>query len=155
LVGAYHFFRFNKSGKDQAEWFIRNVKLTNIDLPPVIDVELSYGNIFSHQSKDKIISEIFIFLKTIERHYKVKPMIYTNIKTYSEYIKENFDDYDLWICKLCSQTNIDNWKFWQYNHKANVAGIANEVDMNTFNGSYEDFINYIYKKNNALQDTIN
>ena len=41
-VGAYHFFRFEDTGKEQAENFIRTVPVTENTLPPVIDVEL-YG----------------------------------------------------------------------------------------------------------------
>lgn len=39
-VGAYHFFRFENTGKEQAENFIRTVPVTENTLPPVIDVEL-------------------------------------------------------------------------------------------------------------------
>ncbi len=41
--GAYHFFIATKSGKTQAENFIKTVDLQPGDLPPVLDVEQSYG----------------------------------------------------------------------------------------------------------------
>ena len=41
--GAYHFFVPSKSGKAQAESFINNVVLEKGDLPPVLDIERTYG----------------------------------------------------------------------------------------------------------------
>ncbi|MDR1725718.1 MAG: hypothetical protein LBR28_04940 [Bacteroidales bacterium] len=143
MTGVYHFFRFNRDGKPQAEWFIKNTTNIRFDFPPVVDIELSYGNIFSSFNKNKIRSEIFNYLRTIEKYYHVKPIIYTNGKTWNEFIKGSFEEYDLWICKLCNEPAKTDWKFWQYTHKGNIAGIDNEVDMNTFNGDYNSFIDYI------------
>ncbi|MDR0790364.1 MAG: lysozyme [Bacteroidales bacterium] len=154
-VGAYHFFRFNKDGKPQAECFIRNVKPEQMDLPPIVDIELSYGNIFSSFNKEKIRSEIFNYLRLVEKYYHLKPIIYTNGKTWQEFISSNFEDYDLWICKLCSEPQLKKWTFWQYNHKGNVAGINGEVDLNTFNGSYDQFVDYVSKNRNENKDTLN
>lgn len=42
-VGAYHFFRFEDTGREQAENFIRTVPVTENTLPPVIDVELIHN----------------------------------------------------------------------------------------------------------------
>jgi len=41
--GAYHFFLATKSGKLQAQNFIDVVELKRGDLPPVLDVEQTYG----------------------------------------------------------------------------------------------------------------
>ena len=155
MVGAYHFFRFNREGKEQAEWFISKVKPEQINLPPVVDIELSYGNIFSSFNKEKIQSEIFNFLRIVEKHYRIKPIIYTNGKTWEEFIQGNFEDYDLWICKLCSEPQIKDWKFWQFSHKGSVAGIEGDVDVNTFNGNYDQFIDYILASKNDNKDSLN
>jgi lysozyme len=153
IVGAYHFFRFNKEGKEQAYNFINRVELTDEDLPPVLDVELYGGNKYSVETKSKVISEIYNCLRTLERHYDKQPIIYTNVETYQNFIKGNFDDYDLWLCKLCNEPTSVKWKFWQYNHKGDVPGIRSEVDLNIFNGNYSDFINYIYGKNEKNSDS--
>ena len=122
------------------------------DLPPVLDVELFGGNKYNTETKNKVISEIFNCLRTMERHYERRPIIYTNIETYTNFIKGNFDDYDLWLCKLCNEPKTVEWKFWQYTHKADVPGIRSEVDMNIFNGNYNDFINYLYGKSDEEED---
>src|ERR1700689_5201313 len=41
--GAYHSFLATKSGKAQAENFINSVELGPGDLPPVLDIEQTYG----------------------------------------------------------------------------------------------------------------
>ena len=135
-----------KNGKEQAYNFINNVQLDSLSLPPVLDVELFGGNKFSFETKNKVISEIFNCLRTLEKYYDRKPIIYTNIETYENFIKGNFDDYDLWLCKLCNEPKTVKWKIWQYSHQGVVPGIKSDVDMNVFNGSYEEFVNYIYKK---------
>ena len=43
IRGAYHFFLATKDGKEQAQNFIKVVELEKGDLPPVVDVEQTYG----------------------------------------------------------------------------------------------------------------
>ncbi|MBP1630895.1 MAG: glycoside hydrolase family 25 [Bacteroidetes bacterium] len=154
FVGAYHFFRFSKSGKIQAQNFIKTVPNEKLDFPPVLDVEL-YGNFLSSFNDEKVVSEIFIFLREIEKYFKVKPIIYTNSDTYKRYIKGNFDDYDIWMSKLCSEPTTKNWRFWQYSHDGTLTGISADVDLNTFNGGFEELDKYINSKKRINEDTYN
>jgi len=152
MVGAYHFFRFSSSGKAQALNFINNVAIEKLDLPPVLDVEKE-GNYFSFSKDNKIKKEMKEYLDEIERQYNVKPIIYTNIEGYKRYIKGSFDSYQIWICRICDEPKENTWTFWQYSHQGIVKGIDTKVDLNTFNGSYLDFLYYTmsYKqKNNFL-----
>ena len=145
VVGAYLFFRFNKDGRLQAKNYINVVKLTDNDLPPVVDFEASYGNRLGKYNSKYMQNQLLKCLRELEKHYGCKPIIYTNTETYTKYIKGNFDDYPLWICKLCNEPDKKvDWKFWQYSHKGSVAGIKGNVDMNIFNGTYTDFVDFIY-----------
>lgn len=90
LVGAYHFFRFSSSGKAQAQNFMNNVAIEKLDLPPVLDVEKE-GNYLSFSNDNKIKKEMQDYLTEIEKQYKVKPIIYTNIDGYKRYVKGSFD----------------------------------------------------------------
>lgn len=153
VTGAYLFYKFNKDGKVQAENFINVVKLEDNDLPPVVDFELCYGNRFSKVSKNQMQNQLLKCLRELEKHYKCKPIIYTNVDTYTKYIKDSFEDYPLWICKLCSEPTVKNWTFWQYTHKGIVPGIKGNVDMNIFNGTYSEFVNYVYEaRGKKLED---
>ncbi|MBR1626821.1 MAG: hypothetical protein IJ681_06725 [Bacteroidales bacterium] len=158
VVGAYHFFRFSKDGRIQAKNFISNVKLDENDLPPVVDFEASYGNRLGKYQTKQVQNNLLKCLREMEKHYGLKPIIYTNVETYNKYIKGNFDEYPLWICKLCNEpSKTVSWTFWQYSHKGSVAGIKGNVDVNLYNGTYNEFVNFIYKshgksvKKNAKQ----
>jgi lysozyme len=73
--GAYHFFIPGKSGRQQAEMFISYVDLQKGDLPPVIDIEQTYG-----YPPDKMRESIKAWLEVTEEYYQTKPIIYTNIE---------------------------------------------------------------------------
>lgn len=144
FTGAYHFYRFSKLGKTQALNFINTVNKDSIDFPPVVDIE-DYGFVLTSFNHNRIVSEIFICLRELEKYYGVKPIIYTNISTYKKYIEGNFEEYDLWISRLCKEPEDENWIFWQYSHSGTLQGIDHDVDLNTFNGGYEEFDKYIRK----------
>ncbi|HQW92298.1 MAG TPA: GH25 family lysozyme [Ferruginibacter sp.] len=135
--GAYHFFISSKSGKAQAENFIETVNLDKGDLPPVLDIESTNG-----ASVTDIQQRAKDWLQVIEKHYKVKPIIYTNIDFYSNFLDGHFDDYPLWVAHyyVKDKPRIDrNWIMWQHNEKGRVNGIDSFVDFNVFNGDSAAF----------------
>lgn len=135
--GAYHFFLAPKSGAEQAENFIRRVALEKGDLPPVLDVEQTYG-----VSTTKLRAEVKAFLDRVEAHYGVKPIIYTNVDFYNRHLKDEFDDYPLWVAHYLRKDRpriARNWAFWQYSETGRVSGIRGKVDFNVFNGDSTDF----------------
>ncbi|HEV8286736.1 MAG TPA: GH25 family lysozyme, partial [Chitinophagaceae bacterium] len=79
IRGAYHFFLATKDGRAQAENFIKAVHLKTGDLPPVLDIEQTYG-----VSKNVIKNEVREWLNIVETNYNVKPIIYTNIDFYKQ-----------------------------------------------------------------------
>ena len=88
--GAYHFFIATKNGKTQAENFITTVDLEPGDLPPVLDVEQAFG-----VPVVKLRQRVKEWLVTVEQFYGVKPIIYTNVDFYKQYLEGEFDDYPL------------------------------------------------------------
>ncbi|MEO8582920.1 MAG: GH25 family lysozyme [Flavitalea sp.] len=143
IRGAYHFFLATKSGKTQAENFISSVDLEPGDLPPVLDVEQSYG-----VPSAKLKQRIREFLETIQNFYGVKPIIYTNVDFYTQNLSEDFNDYPLWVAHYIhkGQPRIyRDWHFWQYSEMGKVNGILNKVDFNVFNGDSIEFSRLLYK----------
>ena len=137
LRGAYHFFIPWRTGKSQAEHFLSVVNFQKGDLAPVLDFE-KVGN----KSKTKIIKEIKSFCEEIEKNHHIKPIIYTNLKLYRDYIQGNFDDYPLWIAYYNpdnTEINKHDWLFWQFTEKGKVNGISGTVDFNVFQGRYGKF----------------
>jgi len=143
IKGAYHFFIATKSGKLQAQHFIAQVKLKKGDLPPVLDVEASYGV----NNKD-LKMRVQEWLDIVEQHYNVRPIIYTNIDFYKKQLGADFDEYPLWIAHytLHHQPRIQrNWLFWQHSEKGKIPGIKAFVDFNVFNGDSTAFHHILIK----------
>ncbi|MBC8033324.1 MAG: glycoside hydrolase family 25 protein [Chitinophagaceae bacterium] len=135
--GAYHFFLPGKSGRMQAAHFISQVELEPGDLPPVIDIEQTFG-----VAPVKIRKQVKEFTDALEHYYKVKPIIYTNISFYNDYLKKEFEDYPLWIAHYLQKEKprIEReWLFWQHSETGRVNGILSLVDFNVFNGDSLQF----------------
>lgn len=141
--GAYHFFISSKSGKAQAENFIQTVTLEKGDMPPVLDIEQTNG-----ASVTDIQQRAKDWLVMIEKEYKVKPVIYTNVDFYDNFLAGKFDDYPLWVAHYLVQDKPRikrQWLFWQHNESGRVNGIDAFVDFNVFNGDSTDFKNLLIK----------
>jgi lysozyme len=139
--GAYHFFVSNRNAKKQADNFIQIVNLKKGDMPPVLDVEKSHGVSVAGMQKG-----VKTWLNAVENHYRVKPVIYTNIDFYERYFADGFEDYPLWIAHYLQpdKPRIEkNWLFWQHSEKGRVNGITTPVDFNVFYGDSADFNNFL------------
>jgi lysozyme len=135
--GAYHYFIAGKSGKAQAQNFIEIVKLEKGDLPPVLDIEQANGI-----AADVIRKEVKNWLEKVQSYYKVKPIIYTNIDFYNNYLNGPFDDYPFWVAHYLQPVKPRikrKWIFWQHNERGHVNGIRSMVDFNVFAGDSSDF----------------
>jgi len=133
IRGAYHYFRPNENSLEQAANFIRSVRLQKGDLPPVLDVEKFPKN----QSIDSLKLGLQRWLKKVDEHYKVRPIIYTSEKYYNDFLKEDFPEYAFWVANYnFFVENIKNdWLFWQFTEKAKLNGIEERVDVNIYNGT--------------------
>ena len=139
--GAYHYFLATKSGRLQAKNFIKAVKLEPGDLPPVLDIEELYG-----VNVDSMRHRILLWLQTVENAYHVKPIIYTNISFYKNFLGDDFNDYPLWIAHYFEEKTPrikDGWQFWQHNAAGRVNGIKTRVDFNVFSGDTTTFNNLL------------
>ena len=141
--GAYHFFTASKSGKLQAAHFVENVYLKKGDLPPVLDVEQANG-----ASVKDVQERVADWLNLVEKRYKVKPIIYSNINFYNQYLAGKFDEYPLWVAHYLEKYKPRiqrNWSFWQHNEMGHINGIKGPVDFNVFNGDSAAFNNLLTK----------
>ena len=135
--GAYHFYGMRSTAKSQAAFYISHVKLENGDLPPVLDVEQKPKT----QSDEDFKNSVLEWLKTVERHYGVKPIIYTYYKFKMRYLSDPcFDEYPYWIAHYYVEKveYKGPWKFWQHTDLGRLPGIKGYVDLNIYNGSYYD-----------------
>lgn len=135
--GAYHFFRPDRSGTRQAEHFIENVSLKTGDLPPVLDVEETLG-----LPRETIRKRVREWLLRVEKHYKVKPIIYASPSFYLKVLGNEFDDYPLWVAHYLRRNRPRigrDWLFWQFSETGKVNGIRSKVDFNVFKGDSLQF----------------
>lgn len=135
--GAYHFFLATKSGKTQAENFISSVDLEPGDLPPVLDIEQTYG-----VSDEQLIKRAKEWLDVIQQYYGVIPIIYTNVDFYKTHLRDKFDEYPLWVAHYLQKRKpriYRDWHFWQHSEAGRVNGISGRVDFNVFNGDSVEF----------------
>jgi lysozyme len=146
LTGVYHFYRFNRGGKEQADNFLSKINPSELDFSPVLDVE-EWGNKNTKNKKTaQITKEIREFVNLVEAKLNQKMIIYTNESTFEKYIKGHFDDNQLWICTFRSEPRPDmKWTFWQYSHNGKLKGAEGIIDINTFNGTRKDWEDFLIK----------
>ncbi|MDR2425049.1 MAG: glycoside hydrolase family 25 protein [Prevotellaceae bacterium] len=139
IRGAYHYFVPSRDASEQAKNFIDCVELKRGDLPPVLDVETLGG-----RSVAKLRENMKIWLKEVEKHYAIKPIIYSYIDFYEQYLADDDElkDYPFWVAhyhkrKIRFQ---EKWFFWQFSDCGRIAGIAEDVDFNVFNGTFEQLL---------------
>lgn len=135
LRGAYHYFLPNRDGQLQADLFARTVPLAPGDLPPVLDVEAA-----NFHDVAVLRHEVARWLRLIEAHYGVRPILYSNHNFYQRHLAGHFDDYPLWLAHYEVERPTlprDKWIIWQHSDEAYVPGIRGVVDFNVFQGNFE------------------
>jgi lysozyme len=136
IQGAYHYYRPDENSTDQANNFIKNVKLRKGHLPPILDIE----KMPKGQSMGKLKEGLQNWLTLVEKQYGVKPIIYTGEKYFEDFLQDDFPNYKFWIA------NYNPWKekmeeeylMWQFTEKAQLHGVNELVDVNVFNGNVAD-----------------
>jgi len=135
LRGAYHYFQPNRDGQLQADLFARTVPLAPGDLPPVLDVEAA-----NFHDVAVLRREVARWLRLIEAHYGVRPILYSNHSFYQRHLAGHFDDYPLWLAHYeVERPSLprSKWIIWQHSDEAYVPGIRGVVDFNVFQGNFE------------------
>ena len=143
MVGAYHFFRKNRTGKEQADNLLGAIRGKTLDLPLVIDLEDDWGNgaTTSRETALKRVLEMIDILKN--KGFDV--MIYTNLDGYEKYYKGMMGDYDLWLCSFTSPDMLNHMphRFQQFSHEGTVMGVKGDVDLNVWRGSKREWQRYL------------
>lgn len=139
-TGAYHFFRFDRDGVDQAVNFLSAVGPHHHELGLVIDVE-DAGNPKNVDPEDvkKRLASMVEYINLMGH----RVMIYTNLDGYYDYIRETLPGFPLWICRFKENPINAEWTFWQYDHHGKVAGVRGDVDLNAFCGTREEWERYL------------
>ena len=142
--GAYHYFQPTRDGQTQADLFVGTVPLAAGDLPPVLDVEAAHFHDVASLRR-----EVARWLRLVEAHYGVRPILYSNHNFYAHYLAGHFDDYPLWLAHYeveAPSLPRTKWIIWQHSDEAYVPGIRGAVDFNVFQGNYQALLALRIKK---------
>ncbi len=142
-VGAYHFFRKNRTAREQADNLLAAIRGKHLDLPLVIDLEDDWGNgatVSRQTAIDRMMEMIDILAG---KGYRV--MIYTNLDGYEKYYKDLLGDHDLWLCSFTSPDLLPHLPhvIQQFSHEGTVSGIDGNVDLNVWRGSEKEWQRYL------------
>jgi lysozyme len=144
FCGAYHYFKPSKSGIAQAKFFLQVAKTEKGDLPMVVDVEE-----LNKVSPVQMRQQLKDFLTFVEKRTKIKPIIYSGISFYNDYLHGFFDSYPFWVANYNQpDTKLAGgrqWLLWQHSDKATVTGINHVVDFDAFYGDSAAFQQLLIK----------
>ena len=151
-VGAYHFFSTKRTGAAQASYFLSNTYFRHGDLPPVLDLEPTRGQIAQMGGADALFRNVRAWLSAVQRRTGVKPILYVNQTFVNNYLSQAPDlkrDYLVWIARYGEYKPDVKLAIWQLCPDGRVNGIRGEVDINVFNGYMSQFKEFI--ENETIQ----
>ncbi len=151
-TGAYHFFRFDKDGVEQALNLLDAVGDRPLDMGLAIDIESS-GN--PEGIDDNLIKERISTMVDYLNLRGLAPTLYCNKKDYYRFLENSFPGHSLWICALSEDQIASEWNFWQYSHKGKINGIKGDVDLNVFGGSRKEWTDFLSSQQYQGEKTVN
>lgn len=154
-VGAYHFFSIYSDVDSQIETFKKAYKREPGDLPPVLDLEnekegdlKGYERALRRHGVKKMQNDVLKWLKAIEKHYGVKPVVYTRESWMRDFLdNRQIKSYPLWLARYHNvRPRRDDWIFWQMSDNVFPTGYNSNIDVNRFNGNNGEFVKYLNKQ---------
>ncbi len=145
LRGAYHFFSTRSNPVSQARHFCRIAQLEDFDILPILDVE-NIDDLTPAQLRENVLR----WMNYVEHHYRVTPILYTYYSFRVNYLNTpEFDRYPFWIAHYYVEEleYKGEWKIWQHSDLGVIDGIDGHVDINVFNGTYEELLKLTIAEN--------
>ena len=146
LRGVYVYFRARHSGATQAQRLLAALGADVGELPPVLDLET-----FDEQTAGKALVEVRQWVAAMRKGVGRDPMLYAGSFWHfnaAPLVGGEFADLALWTpdytetgCPGVPQ-GWDRWTFWQQTSTGRVPGISGGVDLNVFNGSEGDLLDF-------------
>lgn len=146
ICGAYHFFSFKATGREQAKYFLENTEILSGDMPPVLDVEPTDQQIEEAGGEERMFNDMRAWLQVVEHSIGKKPILYVSqnfVKTHLVHAPDLCQNYQVWIARYNVYRPDVRLLFWQLCYDGRVAGIHGGVDINIFNGYKEQFEEFV------------
>lgn len=93
VVGSYHYYRPDENSTKQFENFKKVLQLQKGDIIPAVDIEEQS----SVQDMKSLKRGLRNFISLCEGEFGVKPILYTKLTMYEDYLKKEFSDCKLWV----------------------------------------------------------
>lgn len=145
-AGTYHFFSLTTSGAGQAAHFLKHSAVAAGDLPPVLDVEPTDVQVRRMGGDAVLFREVRAWLRAVERGCGKRPVLYVSQLFIDRHLSAAPDllrDYQVWIARYGEYKPYVRLLHWQLTPYGRVRGIRGEVDINVFNGTREQFADYL------------
>jgi len=164
LRGAYHFPSYMLPAEEQAEFFWSIIENDPGEIQPVADIEYVPRTNYPQGINWMIWTEKY--MKRLESLCGRKPIFYSGPDIIINYlnIQEGswIAEYPLWIANYGVNQPMakavrpwGDWTFWQYSSTGDGIGFGMEskgLDMDLFNGSYDELLKFINISNNNIPD---
>lgn len=142
IVGSYHFFTSYKTPEDQYRNFKKQVKKSEQDLIPMVDVEEA-GNRYA--KRDVLQQRLWTFMNLVKEDYGKYPVLYSQYKFYNDKLAPDFNKCFIFIARYGNAAPTlrggGKYNVWQFTERGKVDGIKGYVDLDVFsNGTTLDDI---------------
>jgi lysozyme len=138
--GSYHFYRNDVPVHEQFNNFEAELNLSDVgDIPEALDVEVG-------PMDQAELDNVYELLTELREELNVTPVLYIDLSNAVKLTDDRFAEFPLWLADyrgidppvIPGTVNIKaQWKFWQHTPAGSVAGIANAVDLDWFNGTID------------------
>ena len=148
LRGGYHFFRFGRNPRTQAQVFLDALSGGPNphgpgDLPPALDLEWDRWGVHpgTAELQAAYVRDAGIWLDTVGEALGRTPILYSGRSFWQEIGNpDGLADHPFWVAHWGVErpNNLpdawSDWLFWQYTASGTVPGISGPVDRNRFSG---------------------
>lgn len=150
-VGAYHYFSERSSASVQAAHFVNMIRQIDIDLLPMVDVEVQ-----KLYTPDQLRDSLQVFLDCVEKEFGCKPMIYSGEKFFTRNLLPFGKSYPVWLAKYSKEApDVDvDVMLWQSSESGLLNGIAGKVDVNTFLNNHRPHDIKLPSKRSSTKDDV-
>lgn len=132
LVGAYHFARFHDKEEvmREGQHFLTHIRSLDLDLPPVLDLEVNEGI-----SPSLLSNYVLVFADMVRKENHTPLMLYTSSFFALEELSLDLKDLSLWIAHYGVNKPMENgiwdrWDVFQYDNQGRLPGVNGPVDLN-------------------------
>jgi lysozyme len=137
--GAYHFYSFCRSAREQAFNFLASVPADPDALPPAVDLEFG-GNCARRPGATEMLAELRVYLDLVEEALGKRALLYVTREFHDAYAEVLPTANPLWVRSILRQPTFTRrqWTVWQYHNRGRLPGIVGPVDLNVFAGGLRE-----------------